>query len=305
MNLQHMREFVVLADTSNYMEAAERLFIGQSTLSKHIMAMEQELGVSLFNRTSRKVSLSRFGRLLLPYAKIIVQAQYDYTAELENELESIRGRVTIGTVSATAKYGITNVIARFKRENPECTVWVFEEDTEELLSHLKRRKCNLIFTHLPPGEGLEEGIVSLPFREDRLVALLPRSHPLAGQSLLRLEQLQEDTFVVLSENSMVYQLGLDTCHRVGFSPRIAFTCQRVDSALDLVTKGLGVCLMMEYQTVRPEDSGFPYEAPFVALPILPEVRLSLHLCYRPEELSPAAKRFLQAAQEEIAARGSQ
>ena len=73
MELKRLEEFVTLAETGNYLEAADALFLFQSTLSKHIMALEKELGVHLFERTTRKVRLSSDGECLLPYAVKITQ----------------------------------------------------------------------------------------------------------------------------------------------------------------------------------------------------------------------------------------
>jgi len=75
MDINYFREFVILAQTGNFMEAAEILFCSQSTLSKHIKKMEREFGVSLFDRTTRNVEISKFGKLLLPYAQQITEIQ--------------------------------------------------------------------------------------------------------------------------------------------------------------------------------------------------------------------------------------
>ncbi|MCC8063917.1 MAG: LysR family transcriptional regulator [Clostridiales bacterium] len=303
MNLSYFREFIVLADTSNYLEAAERLFMGQSTLSKHIMAMERELGVPLFERTSRKVVLSKYGKLLLPHARTIVQAEYDYTADLENELESMRGRVTVGTVSATAKYRITEVLANYKRRYPNSSVRMIEGDPNDLIGQLKARKCDMIFAHLPNNSLEEAGLHGFQYCEDSLVCVFPKSHPLAKEKVLPLERLQDETFIALAENSVAHNLVLESCHRVGFSPKIAFFCNRIDSVLDLVTKEMGIAILMENLTVRPEDSNFPDRAPFSVVQLQPHVTAPVYLCYRAdEELSPAAKHFVQSVQEEIASR---
>ncbi len=300
MNIEYFREFTVLADCSNYLEAADRLFIGQSTLSKHIMSMEKELGVPLFERTSRKVALSKYGKLLLPYANTIVQTQYSYTSTLQNELESERGRVTVGTIAATAKYGITGLIANFKRQYPSSSIQMFEGDPDDLASQLRERKCDVIFAHLP-----ERNLDSMPFKkihylDDSLVCILPRSHPLADQKALPLEQLKDETFIALAENTTVHQLILDCCYRVGFSPRIAFICHRVDSVLDLVTKGMGIAILTEYMTSRPEDGNFPENAPFAVAGLLPRTTVSVDLCYRKDEdLSPMAKHFVDLVQETV------
>lgn len=78
MEIGYFREFVVLAETQNYWAASERLFIGQSSLSKHIKTLEKQLGAPLFDRTSRKVALTEFGRLMLPYAKAVASLQFEY-----------------------------------------------------------------------------------------------------------------------------------------------------------------------------------------------------------------------------------
>ena len=70
MDINYFREFVILAETKNYWAASERLFIGQSSLSKHIKTLEKSLGAALFDRTSRKVELTEFGKRMLPYARL-------------------------------------------------------------------------------------------------------------------------------------------------------------------------------------------------------------------------------------------
>ncbi len=300
MNIEYFREFTVLADCSNYLEAADRLFIGQSTLSKHIMSMEKELGVPLFERTSRKVALSKYGKLLLPYANTIVQTQYSYHAVLQNELESERGRVTVGTIAATAKYGITGLIADFKRRYPNSSIQMFEGYPNDLASQLRERKCDVIFAHMPERDLMDETVQRIHYLDDSLVCILPKSHPLADQKVLRLEQLRDETFIALAENTTVHQLILDSCYRVGFSPKIAFTCHRVDSVLDLVTKGMGIAILAEYMANRPEDGNFPEKAPFAVASILPHTTISVDLCYRnDDDLSPMAKRFVDLVQKTV------
>ncbi|MCD8019446.1 MAG: LysR family transcriptional regulator [Clostridiales bacterium] len=306
MNLNYFREFIVLADCANYQEAADRLFMGQSTLSKHIMTMEKELGISLFERSSRKVTLTNFGKLLLPYAKIIMQAESDYTTEIENEIESLRGRVTIGTIATTAKYGITNVISGFKKRYPDSMIRLFEGDPDDLITQLKSRKCDVIFAHMPEVNQWTIDFESIHYCDDSLVCILPREHPLANEKTLRLEQLRDETFIALAENSTVHNLIMDTCHRVGFSPKIAFLCHRVDSVLDLVTKGMGIALLTEIMTVRPEDGNFPNQVPFAIANISPSVSVSVDLCYRKsDQLSSIAQKFVDYVMETVEAYDSE
>ncbi len=102
MNINYLREFLVLAQTSNFVEAANALYSSQSTLSKHIKNMELELGVRLFDRTSRKFEITKFGELLLPYARQIVELQDKYTTVLQSSLATDQGTVTLGSIRALA-----------------------------------------------------------------------------------------------------------------------------------------------------------------------------------------------------------
>ena len=92
MEINYLRELVVLAQMGNFLEAADALYIAQSTLSKHIKKIESELGVPLFDRTTRKVSISKYGQLFLPYAKQIAEIQDQYTIALQNSLAIDRER---------------------------------------------------------------------------------------------------------------------------------------------------------------------------------------------------------------------
>ena len=96
MEINYLKEFVVLAQTGNFMEAADILYVSQSTLSKHIKSMELELGVPLFDRTTRKVTISKFGELLLPYAQQIAELQDKYTAIFQNSLDIDQETLTVG-----------------------------------------------------------------------------------------------------------------------------------------------------------------------------------------------------------------
>ena len=98
MDIDYIHEFVVLAGTGNYMEAADRLFLTQSSLTRHIQKLEADLGVTLFDRTTRRIELNQYGRLFLPYAEQIALLQKDYTTAFCNELNRERGTIRIGAI---------------------------------------------------------------------------------------------------------------------------------------------------------------------------------------------------------------
>ena len=119
MELSYIREFVVLAETGNYLEAADALFIAQSSLSRHIKSIELDLGSPLFDRTTRKVVLNGFGQAFLPYAKKMVEIQEEYENVLQSYLSGVSSTITVASIPSMVRYNITDVLAGFKQANPD------------------------------------------------------------------------------------------------------------------------------------------------------------------------------------------
>jgi len=143
MEISYLKEFVVLVETGNFMEAANILYSSQSTLSKHIKAIELELGVSLFDRTTRKVRISKFGQLLLPYARQITELQDKYTVILKSSLETEHETLTLGSIYGLAQYKITDVLVNFKKSHPQSTLNVMQASSKDLTQMLRQKNVSL------------------------------------------------------------------------------------------------------------------------------------------------------------------
>jgi DNA-binding transcriptional LysR family regulator len=302
MNLGYFQEFLVLADTKNFWEASERLFIGQSTLTRHIKLMEEELGVPLFNRTSRHVELTTYGRLLIPYAQTIVRTQLDYTERIQTQKNADEGNVVLGVIPSMVPYRLTDLLVGFQKIHPEATVRVLESDTLDLKQQLMENKCTMAFlreTDIFPISELE--MIKIPFTKDKMVALLPVDHPLSGSATLRLEQLKNEKFVMMSQNTLLRQIGVDACLRCGFRPNIVFDCERMDSLFDLVSRGVGVSLLMNHHLAQPAYVSWKNdEKGLTAVEITPAVSSQTCLCYRKDgEMNQTARDFFQYTREQV------
>ena len=298
MEIGYFREFVMLAETRNYWAAAERLFIGQSSLSKHIKAMEKQLGGPLFDRTSRKVELSAFGAALLPYAQSIAKLQEEYETAAFNFLNVGSESLTIACIPAMARYNITNLLISFQKKYPKVQVHTLEEDTIYVRELLLERKCDLgIYrdsgTYFGCGLVKESQLVKIPYCEDHLVAVLPKNHPLAGQERLELGQLKDEFFSLIRKDTMPYTLCVQACREAGFTPKILFTSHNLDAVLDMVTQGGCVALLFSNHVARPANSVLSVEPPFAVVPVTPSIRTTICLSYlKDASLSRPAKEFI-------------
>jgi LysR family transcriptional regulator, transcription activator of glutamate synthase operon len=289
MEINHLREFVVLAQTGNFMEAADILYSSQSSLSKHIKAIEAELGVPLFDRTTRKVRISKFGQLFQPYAQQIVELQDKYTAILQSSLETDQEILTLGSIPALAQYNITDALVKFKKKRSQSTINVMQAGSEELKEALRQKKCELAFIRY--ADEVDDDIVEIPYAVDNLAAVLPATHPLAKRKTLPLKMLADENFLLIEKQTMLYKLSISACEQSGFEPKVAYTDHKLENLIDLVIKGMGVALLMKRLALH-------VSTPQIAIvDISPTVSTKISLCYlKGALLSDAARQFMQCVE---------
>ena len=252
MELNYIRHFITLAETGNYLEAADKLFMAQSSLSRHIKSLETELGAPLFDRTTRKVVLNEFGKAFLPYAKKLMEIQEEYQSVLQGYISTVSSIINVASIPAMVHYHITDVLAGFQRENPGYKLNITEADSHKILELLKEGKCECGFVRTAETESLSEDMKQIVFDTDRLAAVLPTGHPLAGGGVVSLEMLQHEKFLFLDKETSMYAICMDACRKAGFEPDVAFTGFRGENLIDLAAKGMGVALLtrkpIEYET---------------------------------------------------------
>lgn len=307
MDISCFREFAVLAETKNDWAAAERLFIGQSSLSKHIQTLEKQLDAPLFERTSRKVELMEFGWLMLPYARRIIKVQQEYHTAADRYLHRETETLTIASIPVMAQYHITDALLSFQSEWPSVQLHTLEEDTIVIRDALFRGECDLAFfrdspLYLEHDPDREVQLIKIPFYQDTLVAVLPLGHPLAGAGHLELSQLAQENFALIKQESMPYKLCIRACQRAGFSPKVVFSSHHIDRVLDMVTKGNCAALLFSGHVDYTLRSAPAIAPPFAVVPIQPEIRTTIYLAYlKTQPLSPAASRFVEHCAEGTAA----
>ena len=285
MEIEYICEFVVLAETCNYMEAADRLFVSQSALSRHIKALEEDLQVQLFDRSTRKVSLSPFGSLFLPYARQIASTRYAYEAAIAGALKAEHGNIRLGTIPVMSQYGITDLIMRFRQENPGFSMDIIEGDSLELTRMLRSGQCDLAF--LREGERSTGEFNIVHHDADQLTAFLHRDHPFSGRQFIRIEHLRNEPLMLLSKNTFMYSLCMEACKRAGFTPNVVLTTHRASNMLDLVRKKMGIALLTRRPTLPLLTDDI------VAIDIEPRIITNINLAYpKNQTLSMGANRFI-------------
>lgn len=282
MDINYFREFAMLARTGSYSEAAELLFISQSTLSKHIKNFEAELGHPLFRRTTRKIELTAFGRRFLPYAEQISKTQAAYTEDLLHD-RSQSTSLSVGISPRLFEYILTTVVHGFQDAYPQYTIDLSDDDVPPLKRSLLDKTNDFIFIH-DTIENDSDVYVREPLELDYFAAVLPHGHPLADRSAVSLSELQNEDFLFLPEGTVVNDLALDACRKAGFEPNVVFRSANCENIFHLVSKGKGVGIVAQ-RHLPPHDN--------VALITLdPPINSAVSVCFRTDGMSPAAREFL-------------
>jgi LysR family transcriptional activator of glutamate synthase operon len=253
MEMDYLCEFAVIAKLGNFSLAAEELFISQSSLSKHIISLEKELNVQLFDRTSRKVALSEAGAQILPYANQVFEIRERITRIATEQINRKKRVINITSIPVMAEYDITGAIVRFQKEYPEINLSISEHEQYEIPRLLESGECELAFIRKSHEEP--PFLEYTTFCKDYLVAVLPRSHRLSAEKTLHLQQLENEEFLFLDKCTALYKLCFDLCSGAGFTPKVKYTGHRPENIIELVSQGIGMALLMKRHTDYFKNAG--------------------------------------------------
>lgn len=293
MKNSYIKDFIALAKIGNFLEAADALYISQSTLSRHIKSLEKELGVQLFDRTTRKVVLSEAGKIFLPYATKIAKLQDDYQKELKNLMNKNHYSITLGSIPVLTTYHITDIFIKFQKQNPNFSLNILEGDTNELINMVINKKCDFAFIRVSDKRILQD-FNHVSFAKDRLAAFIPKSHPLSSKATsIQLKQLKDEKFLLLKSNTMMYKLCLDVCESAGFTPDVIYTGSRSSNIIDLVKKGMGITLLMKNAATTQDTL-----KDLCVLNIEPEINTTIYLIYnKSHKMNIASEYFINLIKE--------
>ncbi|MFJ3823323.1 LysR substrate-binding domain-containing protein [Streptomyces nodosus] len=284
MELRHVRSFLALVEERHFGRAAARLHIAQPALSQQIKQLERDLGTVLFTRSTRRVELTEAGADLTAYARSILAEVERAEAHMAMLASGHAGRVSIGFVG-TATYDVLPQVARTVRaELPAVSLELHGELlAPQLVEGLLDGTYDLALFR--PGPAGHSGVRVVPLRTERLVAVLPSHHPLAGRRRIPLAALADEPFVVhpSRERSSMHERVLAACARAGFEPATLVEVGETSTLVVFVAAGHGVALVPEsVQSLRVD--GVTY------LPLTETETVDLGLARRTGHNAPATER---------------
>jgi len=242
MELRHLRHFVAVTETLHFGRAAERLYMAQPPLSQSIRQLEEEVGVALFERTSRRVALTPAGIVFHAHALRILQGVDEAClAARRAELGEV-GWLGIG-FSASAAYDVLpGALRTFRKAYPDVDLRLYEMNAAEQAHALRDGKIHLGLAR-PSIE--EPGLVRETITHEPFVVALPTAHPRAASPDLDLADFADEPFILfptLPKPSYGDSI-LQVCALAGFVPHVAQEVREMQTAISLVAAGMGIALV--------------------------------------------------------------
>jgi len=292
MEIRQIQYFLSIVETGSFSAAADEHYISQSSLSKIIIALEKELGIPLFDRSKRKVSLTEAGEAFLEHAGKI-NVNYKAMVVDLNGYKSDTDSFAIAAIPVITQYGITTYIAQFKDMYPDIHFTLEEIDGLNILPALEERRFDLAFTR---HNFLDhEKFTSLEIHKDKLLVVVSQKNPHATRSSISIKELSNDNFIVFDKVTELYKLVMDECEKAGFEPTVFYSSHRKVSVFGLVGANIGLALMPSkiYDYHKQPD--------VLAIPLVEHIECNMVLAYlKNKKLPGSAKLFIEFLEKIVA-----
>jgi DNA-binding transcriptional LysR family regulator len=283
MELLQLKYFQALAESEHVTETANHLNVTQSSLSKTIQRLEQDVGAPLFDRIGRGLKLNDLGRTFLLRAQKALTELEEGTREIADLVHPDRGAVSLAVTTASALPGI---LKRFKQDRPDARFHVQMVGDNELMTFLEQGSVDFCLSSDPldlPDVAREVLLT------DPVLLAVPRNHRLAVQKSVAVAALKDEEFVGLRAGFKKRDYIDTMCKEQGFSPRYVYEGDEPARINSLVEAGLGIAFVPD--TSRTAGDGVRYLS-------LEHPRLTRELTLlwnKGRYHSPTAKRFLEVA----------
>lgn len=245
MDIQEMKYILTLAELQNFTVAAEARGLSQSSLSKHLHKVEEEIGgISLFVRSRRPVSLTTAGEEFVQYARQIV-ADYDALMLSMEKYRVLDTKVLkIGIIPAIGRFGFIPMLKAFKETlNSEESVEIIDRPSKELLKLLEKKEIDLALLAISPDQALNTSLTSYHLMENELCLILNKEHRFAHRSSVGLNEMASEVFAIPDGETGMYDVCMRACQASNIELKNIKTYRNTETILDQVEDGECVSLL--------------------------------------------------------------
>lgn len=255
LDIHRLKLFVKVAELKSFSKAAHACFLTQPTVSQHVAALEEYLGLPLLDRMGREIRLTRAGEILFEYAKQIDRLSEEAVQSLENYKGQKGGKLEIAASTIPGEYVLPDVLGRFKEEYPglRCTIHI--SDTDEAISSLEYRRVDLAIVG---AKVKADGLTFTRFMDDELVLIVPSGHRWEKRKTVSVADLLTEPFVMRESGSGTRMVLGKILRDMSIKPEslnISTIVGSTTAVKEAVRSGLGISLVSKFSVVKDVSHG--------------------------------------------------
>lgn len=257
MTLNELRYIVAVGKEKHFRKASETCFVSQPTLSVAIKKLEEELGVTLFERRKHDVIVTPIGHKIIEIAKEILERSQDIKQISKESQGDFTSELKIGAIYTIAPYLLPKLIPNFQKRVPDVPIIIEENYTHVLAQKLQSGELDIVILSLPFNES---NIETLPLYEEDFVAILPNKHQLINDKLLNLNKIEDESVLLLGSGhcfrDQVIEAFPNLVHMNYQSDRIQKTYEgsSLETIRYMVSSGAGISVF-PYTSLSERDDG--------------------------------------------------
>lgn len=240
MNIKSLNYFIEVAKEKSFTNASKNLFICQSALSKAIKNFENELDITLIDRTSKNFKLTPEGQLLYENGVIALNTINEQLEMLLDSVSIEKGKIKVGVPPVISTIYFTSIIKNFKENFPSINLQIIEAGANTVKDKVQNAEIDIGVVILP---FLSEKFNVTPIFSSDVVAVVHKSHPLASKNSISLLEIKDEPLISLNETYMLFDRIKIRCKEVGFEPNIICTSSQWDFIAEMVALNQGISIL--------------------------------------------------------------
>ena len=286
MNIRDLEYLVALAEHKHFRRAADACHVSQPTISGQIRKLEDELGIILLERTSRKVLFTQSGLLLVDQAKTVLREVKLLKEMASNQGKEMTGPLHVGVIPTIGPYLMPHIVPALQNAFPDLELFLYEAQTHQLLEQLEtgRLDCAIV-----ASVRETEPFIEVPLFKERMLLAVAENHPWAKEQTIPMSMLKDHEMLMLDDGHCLRNQALGYCFTAGAKENSHFQATSLETLRNMVAANAGMTLMPELAVLSEgERGGVKY------LPCKPEPSRDVILVYRPG--SPLRARYERIAE---------
>lgn len=289
MDITKIESFLTLARVQNFARSADRLYISQPALSKRIQALENELGVPLFNRMGNQTFLTIQGQVFQSFAEEIVASYYN-AKEYIRQIETMEnGTLNFGATNFIGVYLAPQIIAHFHKKYPSIKINMVINSSKNILEMLHKNQLEFVFLSDYIIQEPEQYIIN-QYIQDDLKLIVGNQHKLFGSTSCSLFDVIDDLYITKKAQSSQYRFLNNIFQQFDFDFRNKLFISEQEAIKESIINNIGVSIMSDRAVEREIKTGLISALDFHEISIQREIQ---YVYIKNKFLTPAAKAFIE------------